>query len=293
MAARAFALLGKAKGDIIAVTMPGFGTTERTRKNAILLAKKLGATLKEVPINDAVNLHFENIGHDPNRFDEVYERSQVRKRNQILLDIAAGNKGLVVGTVDMSELALGWLTFGGDNVAMYGVNVSVPKTLIRFLIQFFAEHISDEELKLTLQDILMTPISSELLPPKDEYDSHRTERMIGPYELNDFFLYYMLRYQFSPEKIFNLAVNAFRGKHSAQAIGEWMKVFYRRYFTQQYKRSCMPEGPKVGKIYLSPRGGLQMPSDASPRLWLDAVEIFTEIPVEEEWFSDLETVSLD
>ena len=290
--ARAFALSGRAKKDIIAVTMPGFGTTERTRKNAILLAKKLGATLKEVPINDAVNLHFADIGHDPNQFDEVYEKSQVRKRNQILLDIAAGNRGLVVGTVDMSELALGWLTFGGDSVAMYGVNVSVPKTLVRYLIQFFAEHISDDELKLTLQDILITPISSELLPPKNEHDSHRTERTIGPYELNDFFLYYTLRYQFSPEKIFDLAVNTFGDRYNEQVIGGWMKMFYKRFFTQQYKRSCMPEGPKVGKVSLSPRGELQMPSEASPRLWLNAVEEFTEVPVEEEWFSDLEKVSL-
>ena len=290
--ARAFALLGKAKKDMIAVTMPGFGTTERTRKNATLLAKKLGATLKIVPIDNAVNLHFSDIGHDPNRQDEVYERAQARERNQILLDIAAGNKGLVVGTIDMSELALGWLTFGGDSVAMYGVNVSVPKTLVRFLVQFFAEHISDEELRLTLQDILMTPISSELLPPEEGKASLRTERMIGPYELNDFFLYYTLRYRFSPEKIFFLAVNAFRDKHSARAIGEWMKVFYKRFYTQQYKRNNMPEGPKVGKVSLSPRGDLQMPSDVSPRLWLDTVEEFIEIPDEQEWLSDLETVSV-
>ena len=291
--ARAFALLDKAKKDIIAVTMPGFGTTDRTYKNAILLAKKLGTTLKEIPINNAVNMHFADIGHDPTKLDEVYERSQARERNQILLDIAAGHKGLVVGTVDMSELALGWLTFGADSVAMYGVNVSVPKTLIRFLIQFFAEYISDQELKLVLQDILMTPISSELLPPEEGNTSLRTERIIGPFELNDFFLYYMLRYRYSPEKIYNIAVSTFSGKYSAQAIGEWMKVFYTRFFTHQYKRSVMPEGPKVGKIYLSPRGDLRMPTDASAVTWLDSLERVTENTNETEWFSEFDNVSLN
>jgi NAD+ synthase (glutamine-hydrolysing) len=290
--ARAFALLGKEKRDIIAVTMPGFGTTERTHKNAVLLAKKLGTTLREIPINNAIHMHFADIGHDPKNHDEVFQRSQARERNQILLDIAAGNKGLVVGTVDMSELALGWLTFGGDSVAMYGVNVSVPKTLIRFLVQFFAEFISDQELKLVLQDILMTPITSELLPPEEGNTSLRTERIIGPYELHDFFLYYMLRYRYYPEKIYNLAVNAFGGKYTAPVIVDWMKVFYTRFFTHQYKRNCMPEGPKVGEISLSPRGDLRMPTDASVHAWVDSLEEFTEVTDEREWFSEFDNVSL-
>ena len=291
--ARAFALLGKAKKDIIAVTMPGFGTTERTHKNAVMLAKKLGTTLKEIPINNALHMHFADIGHDANVHDEVFERAQSRERNQILLGIAAGNRGLVVGTVDMSELALGWLTFGADSVAMYAVNMSVPKTLIRFLVQFFAEYISDHELKLVLQDILMTPISSELLPPEEGNTSVRTERIIGPFELNDFFLYYMLRYRYSPEKIYNIAVNAFGGKYSAEVIGDWMKVFYNRFFTHQYKRTVMPEGPKVGRISLSPRGDLRMPADASAGVWLDHLDEFTETTNEEEWFSDFDNVSLN
>ena len=291
--ARAFALLGKAKKDIIAVTMPGFGTTDRTHKNAVLLAKKLGTTLREVPIHNAVNSHFADIGHDPNKHDEVYERSQARERNQILLDIAAGNKGLVVGTVDMSEMALGWMTFGADSVAMYGVNVSVPKSLIRFLVQFFAEYISDQELKLVLQDILMTPISSELLPPEEGNTSLRTERIIGPFELNDFFLYYMLRYRYSPEKIYNIAVNAFGGKYTAEEIGEWMKVFYTRFFTHQYKRVVMPEGPKVGKISLSPRGDMRVPTDASAGIWLDVLDDFAKTSNEQEWFSEFDNVSLN
>jgi NAD+ synthase (glutamine-hydrolysing) len=290
--ARAFALLNKAKRDIIAVTMPGFGTTERTHKNAVLLAKKLGTSLREIPINNAVHMHFADIGHDSKKQDEVFERSQARERNQILLDIAAGNKGLVVGTVDMSELALGWLTFGGNNVAMYGVNVSVPKTLIRFLVQFFAEYISDQELKLVLQDILMTPISSELLPSGEGNTSLRTERIIGPYELHDFFLYYMLRYRYSPEKIYNIAVNAFAGKYSANAIVDWMKVFYTRFFSHQYKRNCMPEGPKIGEVSLSPRGDMRMPTDASVNAWVDSLEEFTEVTDEKEWFSEFDNVSL-
>jgi len=286
--ARAFALLNKAKKDIIAVNMPGFGTTERTHKNAILLAKKLGTTLREIPINNVVNMHFADIGHDPTLHNEVFETAQARQRNQILLDIAAGNEGLVIGTSDMSELALGWLIFGGDSVADYGVNVSVPKTLIRFLVQFFAEYISDKELKLVLQDILMTPISSEFLPPGEGNTAIRTERIIGPFELLDFFLYHMMNNRYGPEKIYNLAVNAFSGKYQEEAIGDWLREFYKRFFANQYKRNNMPEGPKVGKISLSPRGDLKMPSDASTMIWMDTIDAFNESTDVKEWFDHVD-----
>jgi NAD+ synthase (glutamine-hydrolysing) len=290
--ARAFALLNKAKKDIIAVTMPGFGTTERTNKNATLLAKKLGATLLEIPINNSVNVHFADIGHDPKKHDEVFQMAQARERSQILLDIATGSDGIVIGTVDMSELALGWLTFGADHLAAYGVNISVPKTLIRFLVQFFAEYISDQELKLVLQDILMTPISSEFLPPGEGNTALRTERIIGPFELNDFFLYHTLNNRYSPEKIFNLAVNAFGGKYQPDAIGDWLRLFYKRFLANQYKRNIMPEGPKVGKVSLSPRGDLRMPSDAWATLWMDSLDSFSESSNVKEWFSDFEHVDL-
>ena len=241
--AKAFDMAGKDRKDIIAVTMPCFGTTDRTYQNACLMSKKLGATLKEVPIADAVHVHFRDIGHDEEVHDVTYENSQARERTQVLMDIANQEWGMVIGTGDMSELALGWATYNGDHMSMYGVNASVPKTLVRHLVQYYADTCEDQELKEVLLDVLDTPVSPELLPPKDGEIAQKTEDLVGPYELHDFYLYYVLRFGFEPSKIYRLAKLAFEGTYDSETIMKWLKTFYRRFFAQQFKRSCLPDGP--------------------------------------------------
>jgi NAD+ synthase (glutamine-hydrolysing) len=270
--ARAFDLLGWNRGDITAVTMPGFGTTDRTYDNAVNLIKCLGAEFVEVDIRNAVNVHFSDIGQDPSHHDVTYENSQARERTQILMDIANKRGALVIGTGDLSELALGWATYNGDHMSMYAVNASVPKTLVRHLVHYYADTCGDELLKNTLFDVLDTPVSPELLPPEDGKISQKTEDLVGPYELHDFFLYYMLRFGFSPEKIYRLARIAFADTYEDAFILKWLKTFYRRFFAQQFKRSCLPDGPKVGSIAVSPRGDLRMPSDACARIWMRELE---------------------
>lgn len=270
--ARSFDLLGKDRHDIIAVTMPGFGTTDRTYTNACSMVRKVGATLKEVSIAAAVEQHFSDIGHDMSNHDVTYENAQARERTQILMDIANQTNGLVVGTGDLSELALGWATYNGDHMSMYGVNSSVPKTLVRHLVRHVADTCGNEALSKVLIDVLETPVSPELLPPEDGVISQKTEDLVGPYELHDFFLYHMLRLMYAPSKIYRLACCAFDGRYDATTILKWLKTFYRRFFTQQFKRSCLPDGPKVGSVAVSPRGDLRMPSDAQARIWLDDVE---------------------
>lgn len=269
---RAFDMLGMSREKITAVTMPCFGTTDRTYNNACQLSECLGATLKEVNIREAVNLHFRDIGHDPEVHDVTYENGQARERTQILMDIANQSGGIVIGTGDLSELALGWATYNGDHMSMYAVNASVPKTLVRHLVRYYADTCEDAKLSEILLDILDTPVSPELLPPKDGVISQKTEDLVGPYELHDFFLYYMLRWTFPPKKIFRLAQNAFAGEYDDETILKWLKTFYRRFFMQQFKRSCLPDGPKVGSVAVSPRGDLRMPSDACAKLWLKQIE---------------------
>jgi NAD+ synthase (glutamine-hydrolysing) len=269
---KAFEMLGLDKKGIIAVTMPCFGTTDRTYRNAIALADSLGVTLKEIPIKEAVELHFKDIEHDRNQHDLTFENSQARERTQVLMDLSSIYNGFVVGTGDMSELALGWATYNGDHMSMYGVNSSVPKTLVRFLVSYFADTSKSKELSEVLIDILDTPVSPELLPPKDGKISQKTEDIVGPYELHDFFLYYVLRFGFEPDKVFRLAKIAFAKSYDDKVILKWLKVFYRRFFSQQFKRSCLPDGPKVGTVSVSPRGDLRMPSDASAALWIKELD---------------------
>ncbi len=269
---RAFDSLNMDRKNIIAVTMPCFGTTDRTYNNAVNFANSLGVTLREVRIDKAVKQHFADIGHADDVYDVTYENSQARERTQVLMDIANQSGGLVVGTGDLSEMALGWATYNGDHMSMYAVNVSIPKTLIRYLVDYEAERTENDILKTTLKDILDTPVSPELLPPKDGEISQKTEHIVGPYELHDFFLYYMVRFSFSPSKIYRLAKLAFKGEYTDEFILEWLKVFFRRFFNQQFKRSCVPDGPKVGTVALSPRGDWRMPSDACSKLWLDEIE---------------------
>ncbi len=269
---RAFDLLGLDRKGILAVTMPCFGTTDRTYENACLLARTLGATLEEVDIKEAVTVHFGDIGQDMANHDVTYENGQARERTQVLMDIANRQGGLVIGTGDMSELALGWATYNGDHMSMYGVNAGVPKTLVRHLVQYCADTCGDKALADVLLDVLDTPVSPELLPPVDGAISQRTEDLVGPYELHDFFLYYMLRCGYSPAKVYRVAKLAFKGLYEDVTILKWLKTFYRRFFSQQFKRSCLPDGPKVGSVALSPRGDLRMPSDASARLWLAEAE---------------------
>ena len=269
VSARAFDSLGLPRKDIIAVTMPGFGTTDRTYNNALELAKSFGATVKEISIRDAVRQHFKDIGHDESVHDVTYENSQARERTQILMDVANGMGGLVIGTGDLSELALGWATYNGDHMSMYGVNGGVPKTLVRHLVRYEADNSGSKVLSRVLEDVLDTPVSPELLPPENGEISQKTEDLVGPYELHDFFLYYVLRYGFEPCKIFKLAELAFEGEHDSETILKWLKTFYRRFFSQQFKRSCLPDGPKVGTVAVSPRGDLRMPSDAEASIWLE------------------------
>ena len=269
---RAFDMLGLDRKNIIAVTMPCFGTTDRTYENACTLTHTLGATLEEVDIREAVSLHFRDIGQDSEVHDVTYENGQARERTQVLMDIANKKGGLVIGTGDMSELALGWATYNGDHMSMYGVNAGVPKTLVRHLVRYYADTCENEKLNTVLLDVLDTPVSPELLPPEDGKIAQKTEDIVGPYELHDFFLYYMLRCGFEPAKIYRIAKQTFKEVYEDAFILKWLKTFYRRYFAQQFKRSCLPDGPKVGSVAVSPRGDLRMPSDASVRIWMDEVE---------------------
>jgi NAD+ synthase (glutamine-hydrolysing) len=268
----AFDMLGLSRDKITSVTMPCFGTTDRTYDNACRLARLLGTTLREVDIKEAVNVHFRDIGQSSDCHDVTYENGQARERTQVLMDIANQTGGLVIGTGDMSELALGWATYNGDHMSMYGVNAGVPKTLVRHLVRYFADTCGDEALKTLLLDILDTPVSPELLPPVDGVISQKTEDLVGPYELHDFFLYYMLRCGFEPAKVYRVARIAFAGIYDDNVILKWLKIFYQRFFAQQFKRSCLPDGPKVGSVALSPRGDLRMPSDASAAVWLAQLE---------------------
>lgn len=269
---RAFDLLGLERSKITSVTMPCFGTTDRTYDNACKMARLLGTTLREVDIREAVTVHFRDIGQNDGSHDVTYENAQARERTQVLMDIANQTGGLVIGTGDMSELALGWATYNGDHMSMYGVNAGVPKTLVRHLVRYHADTCDDEALKDILLDILDTPVSPELLPPVDGLISQKTEDLVGPYELHDFFLYYMLRCGFEPAKVYRVACMAFAGVYDNDVILKWLKIFYQRFFAQQFKRSCLPDGPKVGSVALSPRGDLRMPSDASAAAWLLQLE---------------------
>ena len=270
--ARAFDMLGLPREQILAVTMPCFGTTDRTYTNACTLAERIGATLKDVDIKEAVTVHLRDIGQPLDRHDVTYENAQARERTQVLMDLANQNGALVVGTGDLSELALGWATYNGDHMSMYGVNASVPKTLVRHLVAYYADTCGDEALSLVLRDILDTPVSPELLPPKDGEISQKTEDLVGPYELHDFFLYYMLRADFPPKKIYRVALRSFAGVYDKEVILKWLKNFYWRFFSQQFKRSCLPDGPKVGSVAVSPRGDLRMPSDACVSVWMKELE---------------------
>ena len=270
----AMKMLDRPMTDIIAVTMPCFGTTDRTRNNAVILAERMGAVLKTVDISASVRSHFKDIGHDIDDHSVTFENAQARERTQVLMDIANRSGGLVIGTGDLSELALGWCTYNGDHMSMYAVNCSIPKTLVRYLVGYLARDNAekDEALHDVLEDILATPVSPELLPAVQGQISQRTEDLVGPYELHDFFLYYMLRWGFSPGKIYRLALYALGRQYSREVILKWLKVFYRRFFSQQFKRSCVPDGPKVGTVALSPRGDWRMPSDASWTLWQAELE---------------------
>lgn len=264
----AFERMGLDKKGILAVTMPGFGTSSRTYNNAVSLSESLGASLINIPIKDSVIQHFKDIGHDIDTHDITYENSQARERTQVLMDLANKYNGLVIGTGDMSELVLGWATYNGDHMSMYGVNSSVPKTLIRSIVDWYADSTDNKKLSEVLKDILDTPVSPELIPAgANEYQ--KTEDYVGPYELHDFFMYYILRYGFSPQKVYRLAKVAFAQKYKDEELLKWLKLFYSRFFAQQYKRSCLPDGPKVGTVAVSPRGDLRIPSDAKSKLWLD------------------------
>ena len=269
---KAFDMAAISRKNIICVTMPCFGTTDRTYNNACHLVEKLGATLKEININEAVTLHFSDIGHDPDIHDVTYENSQARERTQILMDLANKYNGMVIGTGDMSELALGWATYNGDHMSMYGVNCSIPKTLVRHLVNYYADTCNEPELSSVLIDVLDTPVSPELLPPVDGIISQKTEDLVGPYELHDFFLYYVMRFGYAPKKIQYLAYLAFDTVYDKATIDKWLKTFYRRFFAQHFKRSCLPDGPKVGSVALSPRGDLRMPSDACVNIWIKELE---------------------
>jgi NAD+ synthase (glutamine-hydrolysing) len=272
VAVRAFDSLNIPRENIMAITMPCFGTTDRTYNNAVDLIKKLNASFMEINIKDAVNNHFIDIGHDSNVHNITYENGQARERTQILMDVANKINGMVIGTGDMSELALGWATYNGDHMSMYGVNSSVPKTLVRYLVDYYASTCADNKLSEVLRDILDTPVSPELLPPENGMISQKTEDIVGPYELHDFYLYYVLRFGYQPSKVYRVAKEAFKGIYEEEIILKWLKKFYWRFFSQQFKRSCLPDGPKVGSIALSPRGDLRMPSDACVKIWMDDLD---------------------
>ncbi|MCE9182698.1 NAD(+) synthase [Bacteroides fragilis] len=269
---KTFDKLGLSRKDILGITMPGFGTTDRTYHNAIDLMNSLGVSIWEISIREACIQHFKDIGHDLNIHDVTYENSQARERTQILMDIANQTWGMVIGTGDLSELALGWATYNGDHMSMYGVNAGIPKTLVKHLVQWVAENGMDEASKATLLDIVDTPISPELIPADENGEiKQKTEDLVGPYELHDFFLYYFLRFGFRPSKIYFLAQTAFSGVYDDETIKKWLQTFFRRFFNQQFKRSCLPDGPKVGSISISPRGDWRMPSDASSAAWLKEI----------------------
>ncbi len=273
VAVEAMAVLGRPASDVHGITMPCFGTTDRTYQNALTLMEKLGITAKEIPIREAVKMHFADIGQDPEKLDATYENAQARERTQVLMDYAGIHRGLVVGTGDLSELALGWCTYNGDHMSMYSVNASIPKTLIRFIIEMLAQQPRFASAREVLLDILDTPISPELLPP----DAHgriaqQTEDLVGPYALHDFFIYNIVRYGFCPQKVYTLACRAFADTFDAATVKKWLVVFYRRFFAQQFKRSCMPDGPKVGVVSFSPRTDWRMPGDACGKLWITEAE---------------------
>lgn len=279
---RAFDALQIPRSNIIAVTMPCFGTTDRTYNNACKLVQSLGAALKEVNIQEAVRLHFRDIEHEESIHDVTYENGQARERTQILMDLSNKYNGIVIGTGDLSELALGWATYNGDHMSMYAVNSSVPKTLVRHLVSYYADTCQDDVLEEVLRDVLDTPVSPELLPPEENGEiAQKTEDLVGPYELHDFFLYQMLRFGYHPAKINRMANHAFEGVYDKETILKWQKVFTRRFFQQQFKRSCLPDGPKVGSVAVSPRGDLRMPSDASVRIWMKELEELEEELMEE------------
>jgi NAD+ synthase (glutamine-hydrolysing) len=267
---KTFDLLGLSRKNIIGITMPGFGTTGRTYNNAINLMKELGITIREISIKEACLQHFKDLDIDPNVHDVTYENSQARERTQILMDAANQSNGLVIGTGDLSELALGWATYNGDHMSMYGVNASIPKTLVRHLVHWVATQEMDDTCRETLLDIIDTPISPELIPADENGEiQQKTEDLVGPYELHDFFLYYTLRFGFRPAKIYMIAQEAFKDSYTDEVIKKWLTIFFRRFFAQQFKRSCLPDGPKVGSCSLSPRGDWRMPSDASSASWLE------------------------
>ena len=267
-------LLDRPASDVLAVTMPCFGTTDRTRDNAVALAGRLGATLRRIDIGPAVERHFRDIGQSMDNHDVTFENGQARERTQVLMDLANQTGGLVIGTGDLSELALGWATYNGDHMSMYGVNASIPKTLVRHLVAYVCRDKLEEDADLShvLEDILDTPVSPELLPAIQGKIAQKTEDLVGPYELHDFFLYYGVRWAFPPRKVLRLAEYAFGRRYDRGTILKWMRTFYRRFFAQQFKRSCLPDGPKVGSVTLSPRGDWRMPSDAVAALWLEELE---------------------
>ena len=267
---KAFDTLGLDRKGILTYSMPCFGTTQRTKSNAQTLAEALGVSFKEISIKDSVSQHFKDIGQDPQKLDVTFENSQARERTQVIMDIANMVGGIVIGTGDLSELALGWATYNGDHMSMYSVNASIPKTLVRHLVRYCAN--TQEDIKAVLLDILDTPVSPELLPPKDGEISQKTEDLVGPYELHDFFMFYLVRYGFSPKKIYNMALKAFEGTYDSETIKKWLRTFFRRFFTQQFKRSCLPDGPKVGSVGFSPRGDFKMPSDASYNIWMQEID---------------------
>lgn len=269
---RAMEITGQSPEQVAAITMPCFGTTSRTRSNAELLCKELGIPMRCIPIGDAVSRHFADIGHDPENHDVTFENAQARERTQVLMDLSNQLGGIVVGTGDFSELALGWATYNGDHMSMYGVNAGIPKTQIRQIVRWYAESCGNENLRAILTDVLDTPVSPELLPAKEGEIAQKTESIVGPYELHDFFLYYLLRYGFTPEKIHRMACHAFRGEYDSDYIAFWLRQCIRRFFSQQYKRSCMPDGPMIGPLSLSPRGAWRMPSDCCNTPWSDAVK---------------------
>lgn len=273
VAVKTFDRLGLDRKGIVGITMPGYGTTQRTKGNAWSLMEQLGIRIREIPIGEAVSQHFADIGHDPDNQDVTYENSQARERTQILMDVANQVGGIVLGTGDLSELALGWATYNGDHMSMYGVNAGIPKTLVRHLVGYFSDEEQMSAARDTLLDIIDTPISPELIPADNKGNiTQRTEDLVGPYELHDFFLYYMLRYGFAPTRVFFMARHAFAGEYDDSTILKWMREFYRRFFQQQFKRSCLPDGPKVGSVCLSPRGDWRMPSDASSKIWLEEID---------------------
>ncbi len=272
VSAEAMDRLGRDRGDIIAITMPCFGTTTRTKSNAVKLCEELGINCRTIDITESVTKHLDEIGHDIKNTNVVYENAQARQRTLVLMDIANETGGIVIGTGDLSELALGWATYNGDHMSMYGVNSGVPKTLVRYLVKYYADTAENSELKKVLYDILDTPVSPELLPAEGDSITQKTEDIVGPYELHDFYLYYTVRWAFSPEKIFRIAKHAFLGIYDDKTLIKWLEIFFRRFFMQQFKRSCLPDGPKVGTVGLSPRGDWHMPSDASSAVWMAEIE---------------------